>query len=998
MPAFLFTDIEGSTRLWEHHPKEMAPALERHDSILREAVESRGGTVVKTTGDGIMAVFPEVRAALAGSVDAQLGLEAEAWPGERLRVRMGVHVGEAVAREGDFFGPAVNRAARIMSAAHGGQILASGTVAEIGKSDAIDLIDLGVHRLKDLTEPEHLFQVVHPGLAIEFPPPTTMDTHPNNLPSQTTEFFGRTDELAALQEMLEDPAIRLVTLTGPGGSGKTRLAVQVAAEVLDSFRDGVYFVDVSQDRQPEAVYESMVRTISGSGRADGDALQTVKSRLRDREVLLVLDNFEQVTEAASGIVEILRSAPEVKVLITSRESLRVGPERTFPVPPLALPDRKDELSEVAAAEAIQLFLDRARAVSPAFQLDEENFKLVAEICARLDGLPLAIELAAARLNFFSPAELLERLSSRAEDVVAGSRRDLPQRQRTLVDTIGWSYDLLDPAERDMFDLMSVFTGADLRSIETVATAVGVERPLDALSSLVDKSLVKSTEFLGRRRFSMLRTIREFAGDRLAGNPELEESVQREHASLYTQRSQELRAAMLGGDRPNALADLEAEAGNLRSAWKYWVQTEDLENLYLLLDGLWALLDAKGWYHTAIELAQDLLNLLAAAEPSPERAAEEMTLRTSLARALMAVHGWGPEVEEMFQRIAAIQQETKASPTQRFPVLRALSTYYLNITRFDASIEIGRQILEIAEAESDSSMEVEGLVVLGTSTAFTGNVEEGLGLLDRAIDLFSPSRHAPGRFRLGTSPGVVAGIAAGLIRWQAGRLKESRANMTATLELARRLGHPFSLAYATYHYGYFSLVSHAPEMSLECAIELRRVSREHQYQVWDALADVLEGVSRTMLGETADGYRMTERGVVLYQGLSTPPIFWPLILGLRAQATAATGDLETALGLVDEAIGVRGLVSDPSLGIARGKILIGMGRLDEGAEALAQVAAVARVEGMGLIRLVALTDLVGMGELGEGHRDELTDVYASLADQGPEPDLESALAVLSTPRP
>jgi predicted ATPase/class 3 adenylate cyclase len=994
MLAFLFTDIEGSTRLWELHPDRMAQALERHDSILRTAIESRGGTLVKTTGDGVMAVFSDARGALASSVEAQLGLGAEAWPGEPLRVRMGVHTGDSVAREGDFFGPAVNRTARIMTAAHGGQILASGKAVEMGIPDGTGLRDLGIHRLKDLTEPEHLFQVTHPDLDNTFPPPTTLETHPNNLPNQTNEFFGRDRELTAIQGMLEDPAVRLITLIGPGGSGKTRLAVQAAAEVLDLYTDGVFFVDVSQDRHPEAVYESILRTVAGS-RADGDALQTVKTRLRDKELLLVLDNFEQVTAAAAGVVEMLQTAPDLTVLVTSREALRVGAERTFPVPPLELPGTDDDLAVASSTEAVQLFLDRARAVDPQFELDEKNVRVVVEICTRLDGLPLAIELAAARLNFFSAAELLERLSSRAGDVVSGTRRDVPERQRTLVDTIGWSYDLLDATERRMFDAMSAFTGVDLGAIETLGAALGFERSLDALSSLVDKSLVKRSDSQGHRRFSMLRTIREFAMDRLATDREFEAAVLRAHAELYTARSQELRSALLAGDRPSALADLEAEAGNLRSAWKYWVEAEDLESLYLLLDGLWALLDAKGWYHTAIELAEDLLSLLARADPSPERAAEEVTLRTSLARALMAVYGWGPEVEEMFQRIAETQEKANATAAQRFPVMRAMATFYLNLRRLDKSGEIGREILEMAKVDADSGMEVDGLMILGTSAAFTGDVQEGLRLLDRATEIFSPTRHAPGRFRLGASPGVVAGIAAGLIRWQMGELKRARSQMTAALQVARELGHPFSLAYAVYHFGYFSLMSHDPTRSRECAVELRKVARDHQYQVWGALADVLEGVASTMLGDTEDGRRLTEKGVVLYQGLSTPPIFWPLILGLRAQATAAAGDPASALLLVDEAIEVSGgLEMEPTLGLTRAKTLEALGRTDDAVKALAEVSTVAREGDMKLIRLLALTHLVSV-DPDDAKRSELAEVYASLEDQGPEVDLEAARAVLAS---
>ncbi len=1001
MPVFLFTDIEGSTRLWENHPDEMRLALARHDDMLRVAVETNKGSVVKTTGDGILAVFEETSDALRASVAAQQKLADTDWGTTGpIRVRMGIHTGDAEERNGDFFGPSVNKAARIMASGHGGQVLVSERAASTTAvfPEGMELMDLGVHRLKDLAVPEHLFQLLHDGLLSDFPPPTTLDSRPNNLPTQVSQFFGREDELAAIREMLNDPIVRLVTLTGPGGAGKTRLAIQVAAEAAEDFADGVCLVDIAQERQPQAVYEAMVRAIGISGAGDGEALQALKTRLRDREQLIVLDNFEQVTQAASGVVELLQACPRLKVIATSREALKVRAERIYPVPPLGLPPVGADFHSVAASEAVQLFVDRARAVHPDFEPTEDDMETVAELCRMLDGLPLAIELAAARLNVFSPSELVDRLNSRL-DLVGGGSRDLPERQRTLINTIDWSYDLLDKDERRAFQLMSLFTSAKMTAFESVATDLGFPDPVESLSSLVDKSLVRSDASAGGRRFSMLRTIREYAAEDLAEDAELDLRARNAHAVYYTARAQELRSGLRGPQRHDTLAELEADNGNLRSTWHHWVEVEDLEKLYALLDGLWALLEAKGWYHTAIELAGDLLSLISTLDPTPELAAEEITLRTSLARALMSVYGWGSEVEETFREIAVTLEKTDASAVQRFPVLRALASYYLNVMQLDKAIETGRQILELAEAESDSAMEVEGLFVVGASTMFLGSYDDGLAMLDEVIARFDPTRHGSSRFRLGPSPGVVAGFAAALTRWVIGELEVARSQASSALELARRLDHPISLAYALYHFGYFSFLGHRYDATRACATELEVVARTNDYPIWQALSEVLDGIALTGLDRVDEGFQKTETGIVLYQDLNTPPVFWPMILGLRAIAAASAGDPERGLSLVDEAIQISGgMERNPDLGVTRGVILcLGSGNhLDEAAASFRTSAGVATQLGLRMTALQALTKLVQLNRtLGvePDASDELLAVYRTFPGGLDEQDLVVARGVL-----
>ncbi len=1003
MQTFLFTDIEASTRLWEEHPDEMAPALARHDAILIEAVDQAKGKVLKTTGDGMIAVFDSVDEAITAGIQAQETLSAEKWgPTGPLRVRMGVHSGDTENRDGDYFGPAMNRTARIMAAGHGGQVLLSGVAAGLAGGrlpPGAVLRDLGTHRLKDLTLPEHLYQLVLDDLESEFPPPITLDARPHNLPLQNTEFLGRANELAAIQVMLESPNTRLLTIAGPGGAGKTRLGLQVAAEQLDRFRDGVFFVDLSADRDPAAVFETIVRALALPVSGGGEALQILKSRLRDRQMLLVLDNFEQVTAAAVGLSELLQHAPELKIVVTSRETLRVRAEHVFPIPPLSLPHPKDPTPSIAESEAVQLFTERARAVRPEFALTDENAAVVAEICLRLDGLPLAIELAAARLNVFTPSDLLTRLRERL-DILGAGGRDLPDRQRTLWGAIGWSYELLDEAERDLFELMSVFSTADFSALESVAaSAFDAGFVLDSLASLVDKSLIRGDDGAGSQRFSMLLMIKEFGEERLADSDQRNEAVRLAHALYFSDFAKQLANRLQGAERESALIDLTWEIGNLRTAWRFWVDRGNLDQLLSLIDGLWALHEAKGWYHTAIELASDTLGLLEKAERTPELAAEELTLRTSLARALMAVRGYGVEVENEFKRALAIAQ-TAGTAAQRFPVLRALATYYMGTAEFAQGAEYGRQLLELGEREGDETILIEGHYVFGVATAFLGDLDTGLPHLDRAIELHDPRVHGSARFRLGPNTGVVARVASGLILWQCGALDRSIARLREALDLAEEIDHPYSIAYALYHNGYLALIRSRFEECVQRAKQLAEVAEENDYVVWRTLSTFLEGVSTTALGQTEEGLAMTETAIDLYQGLTTPPVFWPQILSFRGLVYALAGHPERALVLIDEAIEIGGPEDNdaPEFRVFRGDFLRMLSEPDRSGAEKAYLAAIqgANAGGLRLIELQALTRLVGLrrevGQSPDG-AEELAALYATFTEGFDEHDLVMARQVL-----
>lgn len=1003
MQTFMFTDIESSTRLWEEHPAGMTESLALHDSVVVESIVGARGAVLKTTGDGVIAVFETAGDAVAAALAAQVGLSSVSWGATGpLRVRIGIHGGETELRDGDYFGPVMNRAARIMAAGHGGQVLLSAVAAHAARDhlpSGSTLRDLGTHRLKDLTLPEHIFQLLHDDIPTEFPEVLTLDSRPHNLPLQTTAFLGRANELAAIQAMLESPATRLLTIAGPGGAGKTRLGLQVGAEQLDRFRDGVFFVDLSAERDPDAAYEAIVRTLDLPVSGGGDPLQILKTRLRDRQMLLILDNFEQVTAAATGIAELLQHAPEVTVVVTSRETLRVRAERVFPVPSLSLPHPSAGSSAIAESEAVQLFSERARAVRPDFAITEDNARIIAEICLRLDGLPLAIELAAARLNLFTPADLLERLRTRL-DILGAGGRDLPDRQRTLWGAIGWSYELLDTTERDLFEVLSVFSTTDLPALEAVsAAALNDAFILDSLSSLVDKSLVRGDGSGASQRFSMLLMIKEYAESRLAASPEREQEVRDAHARYFSDFARQLQERLRGHDRESALEDLASEIGNLRTAWRYWVDRGDLEQLFNLLEGLWALHEAKGWYRAAIELATDTLEVLATAEPSPELAAEELTLRTSLARTLMAVRGYDVEVEEAFKQVLELSEATGIA-AQRYPVLRALASYYMNLANFAQAREMGEQLLELGERDDDESIRLEAHYVIGASTSFAGDLEHGLAHLDRVIDMYDPRIHGSNRFRLGPNTAVVARVASGLIRWQCGELGQAVHSLTDALAVAKEIDHPFSIAFALYHNGFLALNRGRLEDCAQFASELAEVADENDYLLWRTLATVLEGVSLTGRGKVEEGFEMTEVGITLYQGLTTPPIFWPLILALRAMVHAAAGRPDQAVGLIDEAISIGSddEVIAPEFRTMRGDFLLMSSVPDHDAAEEAYLAAIrgSRVNTMRLVELQALTRLVALrrqlGRSPDG-ADELASVYASFTDGHDEHDLIAARELL-----
>jgi predicted ATPase/class 3 adenylate cyclase len=935
--TFLFTDLEGSTRRWERFPQAMKAALERHDAILRAAVAGSNGQVLKTMGDGMMAVFASAADAVRTCVTAQRDLADEPW-GEvgALRVRMGLHAGEAATRTGDYFGPVVNRTARIMAVGHGGQVLLSAAAAALALDqlpEGATLLDLGSHRLKDLGRPEHLFQLVHPDLAHDFPPLVTLDRHPNNLPTQTSTFVGRDAELGAIRQRLEDQAVRLLTLTGPGGTGKTRLALRVAAEEIDRFDDGVFFVDLSAVREAEAVPAVIARAIGLSETSELSPLEDLKRQLHHHRKLLVFDNFEQVAAAAPTAVELLQGCPGLKLLVTSREALHVRGEHLFSVPPLSLPSAAPghrSAAELAGCEAVQLFVERARAVRADFRLTDENAAAVAEICRRLDGLPLAIELATARINLFSPAALRDRLGSRLR-LLRGGARDLPARQQTLRATIEWSYQLLEPGEQRLLELLSVFSSAGFDAVEAVAgdiewlTETGVD-VLDGLASLLDKSLIRQADpEAGEPRLVMLETIREYATERLDDQPEFSAAARRAHAAYFADFAQRQWADLTGQRREPALAAMAADVDNLRLAWDHWAAERDLDQLNKLLDSLWLLYDARGWYHATIELTTDLLNVLSSSPSTPERAAQEVTLRISLARALMAIKGYTAEVEQMHARALELL-EGRELP-QLFPVLRSLASFYNFRAEHDKGAQVGREILRLAEQQNDPGMLVDGHLVLGANLAFLNDLHAGLAHLDQAIGYFRSAPAPSRRFRLGNNPGVACFTTSAFILWMLGYPDRALQRASDAVALATELEHPFTLAYALFHCGFLHLWRREPELVGDRAVGVLQVADDHDFQIWRALGTCLLGAANTGMGQGEEGLAQIRQGIDLYQGLKTPPVFWPLVLFIQAGAHAQAGRAADGLALIDEALEIAGrgagMTLLPEFQLLKGDLLLAL---------------------------------------------------------------------------
>jgi predicted ATPase/class 3 adenylate cyclase len=736
--TFLFTDIEGSTKLWEHDAPAMQAALVRHDEILRRAIEGDGGHVFKTVGDAFCSAFSTAPDALEAALEAQRGLLSSEWEHTGpLRVRMALHMGAAEERDGDYFGPPVNRVARLLSAAHGGQVLLSLPTQELVRDQLpaeTTLRDLGEHRLKDLFRPERVFQIVSPDLPSEFAPLRTLDTYRNNLPLQPTPLIGREKEVGEVCDLLRGNETRLLTLTGPGGTGKTRVALQTAADLLDDFPDGIYFVPLATLTEAELFSSAVAETLGVREVGEQPLGETLKDYLHERSMLLLLDNFEQVLRAAPTVTELLGAAPGLKVLATSRAPLGLYGEHEFPVPPLALPDLKSPppLERLTQYEAVGLFVERARAVKPDFKVTNESAPAVAEICVRLDGLPLAIELAAARIKMLPPRAMLQRLSSRLK-LLTGGARDLPERQRTLRATIEWSHALLGEGELILFARLAVFSGGrTLEAIEAVCDAEG-DLPVDSfegVSSLLDKSLLRQEERPEEEpRFVMLETVHEFAREKLKESGEAEE-IKRDHAEYFLTLAEEANPQLKGPDQVEWLGRLESEHDNMRAALSWALEREEAELALRLGGALWWFWFVRGHYIEGRRWLEDALAM-------DRRGAPEVR-----AMALAGVGGLAQEQgdfdrarEACEEGLELLAHEGRVRSEAKLYLLIGLGWVAVSREDHKRATQLFEESLVLSREMGDTWWLAGSLLGLATVSHNRGDSETATELYEQSMDLF-----------------------------------------------------------------------------------------------------------------------------------------------------------------------------------------------------------------------------------------------------------------------
>ena len=780
--TFLFTDIEGSTKLWERGPEAMSEALPRHDKILRETIETKGGLVFKTVGDAFCAAFSTAKDALEAALESQRRLVSSEWEQSgSLRVRMALHTGTADERDGDYFGPPLNRVARLLSVAYGGQVLLSLTTQELVRDQLpadVELWDLGVHRLRDLGRPEHVFQLATSGLTVDFPPLHTLDFHPNNLPLQSTPLVGREREVGEVAERVRSGEVRLLTLTGPGGTGKTRLGLQAAAYLLEEFSDGAFFVALSTITEPELVTSTIARALGVKESAEQSPMEGLKNYLRDKRLLLVLDNFEQVLKSAPLVGELLGACPKLKVLVTSRTRLRLYGEHEYPVPPLSLPDPsvRPSLEVLTQYEAVRLFVERARAVKADFEVTKENAATVAEICARLDGLPLAIELAAARVKVLPPQKMLDRLPNRLKLLTSGAR-DLPERQRTLRATMEWSHALLEEGEKVLFARLSVFAGG--RTLEAIEAVCDPEDdlPVDALDgveSLVDKSLLREEGV--EPRFVMLETVHEYAREKLQESGEAE-GIRRRHAEYFLSLAEGESGTSEGGGRAEWFQILEDERDNFRAALSWSLESDEVESglrLAAALQPFWArgghydegcdwlaAVLAKSGRASAVARAKALnaLGWLAQWQGDIERASNaaeeglqlsiEEGIETRVTNSLRLLAGFIAEQRADYERATGLFEESlELSRTAGDGWTTAASLLHfgnvaVNRGKNQRGVRLYEEAMALCRKSGYAALLADILVNLGYQRLLQGDYERTTALCEEAIGLYREQgyRHA-----------------------------------------------------------------------------------------------------------------------------------------------------------------------------------------------------------------------------------------------------------------
>jgi predicted ATPase/class 3 adenylate cyclase len=813
--TFLFTDIEGSTRLWERDRTLMQHALARHDELMRLQIEANGGYVFKTVGDAFCAAFQTAGDAMLAALECQHALAEESWdvPGG-IRVRMAIHTGACQERDGDYFGRPLNRIARLLSIGYGSQTLVSLVSSELLRDilpDTVTLRDLGAHRLKDLNRPESVFQLDNKDSPTEFPPLKSLDQHPNNLPIQPNPFIGREREMLALRALLLDHEARVITLTGPGGTGKTRLSMQLAAEATDIFPDGVYFIDLSAIDQPEYLYPAIARTIGLHESGARTFREQLWDALHDRQMLLILDNFEQLMAASSLVDKLQAACPQAKFIVTSREALRIRAERVFKVSSLNVPKPGvgTALTSLSQYDAVTLFLERATAINADFKATNDNAPAIAEICARLEGLPLAIELAAARVDLLSPQAILQRLGNILGLLTRGAT-DLPFRQRTLRAAIDWSYRLLTEDEQTLFCHLSVFAGGfTAEAMERVcADGRSKSSTFDRLSSLVAKSHVSRLENTdGESRFRLSEPIREFARELLLTSGELESAADA-HAGYYLSIAEECANRLDGPEQHRAMNTLDDEHDNLATAFEHFVVQENIAGQLCLCGALRLFWIVRGHLAEGREFCN---RALANSNHESAPIASTWLCAGSLARATGDYQSATSLLEKAMDRYKTLGDADGWG----------LASYEYGMTMFrkgeiSLATTVFKQILGYIP-EIDKTIKASAHIGLGMIEANKADFDSAVQHFDEGKSVFS----ATGNERqLAHALGNLANVYFSL-----GNLSQYCSLMEETIQLDKKIGALDDLAVSFNNSGYCHACLDEHEKATECYRELEAIAKK-----------------------------------------------------------------------------------------------------------------------------------------------------------------------------
>ncbi len=859
--TFLFTDIEGSTRLWEEHPEAMRMALARHDTLLRETIEVHRGHVFKTMGDAVDAAFEDATAAVAAAAAIQQALRTEHWvvPGG-LKVRVALHTGTAEVRGRDYFGQALNRAARLLAASHGEQILlseATRALVESSLPEDSELRDLGQHRLRDLARPEHIFQLRVAGLRTEFPPLRSLDVLPNNLPRQLTSFVGRTKELTEIKSRLADTS--LLTLTGSGGAGKTRLALQVAADLVESFTDGVWLVELTPLSDPALVTQTVATTL-GVREEQRPLIQTLLDYLKPKSLLLVPDNCEHVLSASASLIQtLLQSCPRLRVLATSQEALGVMGEVTYRVPSLSMPDpdRLPPLTHLTEFESIRLFVDRAAVNRPGFELTAANAAAMAQICARLDGIPLAIELAAARVKVLSVDEIAARLDDRFRLLTGGSRT-APPRHQTLRAALDWSYDLLADEERILLRRLSVFAGGwILPAGEAVCAGDGCEpsEVLDVLTRLVDRSLVIVENLEGRDTwYRLLETVRLYARAKLVAAGE-EEVVRRRHRDWYLQFAEHAERELQGPALESWLERLEAEHDNIRAALESCRADPNPEYGLRLAGAVWHFWEVRGYLTEGREWLESAL------------AKGTGVLSTARVKALNGA-GILALVQGDFPRAVALGEESldlsrKLGDKRGIAsCLNILGLDACRLEKYDRAAQFGEESLALSREAGDKWGVAGARLTLGLVARGQGDYARASTLLEESVRQFR---------QLGDKwASTITLNNLGLVLREMGEYQRAQTVLEETLALFQELGDRWGIAFSLANLGIVAWDRQEYDRAarlFEESLPLRKELRDRR-----GIATSLTG-----LAVVAVGLGQAERAAVLFgaaealrEALGVPP--------------------------------------------------------------------------------------------------------------------------------